>query len=65
MLANGSTRFKVGLQSLTAQSIMEAELVAAALTMKEAVFCSKIQHSTAPAIVHTVKTGVNAPRGGL
>ena len=33
--------FKVGLQELTAQSTMEAELVAAALAMKdEAVFCS-------------------------
>ena len=33
--------FKVGLQGLTAQSTMEAELVAAALAMKgEAVYCS-------------------------
>ena len=41
MLANGHISFKMGLQSLNAQStIMEAELVTAALTMKEAVFCS-------------------------
>ena len=38
-LSNGPVSFKVGLQGLTAQSTMEAELVAAALTMKEAVFC--------------------------
>ena len=39
MLADGPISFKMGLQGLTAQSAMEAELVAAALTMKEAVFC--------------------------
>ena len=38
-LANARVSFKVGLQGLTAQSTMEAELVAAALAMKEAVFC--------------------------
>ena len=38
MLANGPISFKVGLQSLTAQSTMEAELVAAATTMKESIF---------------------------
>ena len=32
----------MGLQGQTAQSTMEAELVAAALTMKEAVFCSNM-----------------------
>ena len=37
--ANAPIIFKVGLQGLTAQSMMEAELVAAALTMKEPVFC--------------------------
>ena len=42
MLANGPNTFKVGLQSLTAQSTMEAELVAAALTTKEAAFCSNM-----------------------
>ena len=42
MLVNGPISFKVGLQSLTAQSTMEAELTATALTMKEAVFCSKM-----------------------
>ena len=42
MLANAQIGFKVGLQGLTAQSTMEADLVAAALAMKEAVFCSNI-----------------------
>ena len=42
MLANAPISFKVGLQGLTAQSTMEAALVAAALTMKEAVFCSNM-----------------------
>ena len=39
MFANGPISFKVGLQSLTAQSIMEAELVAAATERKESLFC--------------------------
>ena len=40
-LTDAPTIFKVGLQGLTAQSAVEAELVAAALAMKdEAVFCS-------------------------
>ena len=34
MLASGLISFKVGLQSLTAQSTIESELVTAALTMK-------------------------------
>ena len=34
-LANAPVSFKVGLQGLTAQSTMEAELVDAALAMKE------------------------------
>ena len=38
LVSNGLVSFKVGLQRLTAQSTMEAELVAAALTTKEAVF---------------------------
>ena len=38
MLANGPISFKVGLQS-TAQSTMEAELVAAATAMKDSLFC--------------------------
>ena len=42
MLANVPIKFKVGLQGLTAQSTMEAEIVAAALAMKEAVFSSNI-----------------------
>ena len=37
MLSNGPISLKVGIQGLTAQSTMEAELVAVALTMKEAV----------------------------
>jgi len=41
-LSNAPVSFNVGLQALTAQSTMEAELVAAALTMKEAVFCSNM-----------------------
>ena len=35
MLTNGPISVKVGLQSLTAQSKMEAELLAAALIMKK------------------------------
>ena len=42
MLSNGPISFKVGIQGLTAQSTMEAEMVAAALAMKEAVFCSNM-----------------------
>ena len=41
-LANAAVSFKVGLQGLTTQSTMGAELVAAALAMKEAVFCSNM-----------------------
>ena len=41
-LSNGPVSFKVGLQGLTAQSTMEAELVTAALTMKDTVFCSNM-----------------------
>ena len=41
-LANAPVSFKVGLQGLTAQSTIEAELVAAALAMTEAVFCSNM-----------------------
>ena len=40
LFSNAPVSFKVGLQGLTAQSTMEAELVAAALAMKDAVFCS-------------------------
>ena len=39
MLANGSISFKARRQGLIAQTTTEAELVAAALTMKETVFC--------------------------
>ena len=42
MLSNGPISFKVGIQELTAQSTMEAELVAAALTMKKSVICSNM-----------------------
>ena len=40
MLANAPMSFRSGLQGLTAMSTMEAELVASALAMMEAVFCS-------------------------
>ena len=42
MLANAPISFKVGLQGLAAQSMMEAELVAEAPTMKGAVPCSSM-----------------------
>ena len=42
MLANSPMSSRSGLQSLTAMSTMEAELVASALAMKEAVFCSNL-----------------------
>ena len=42
MLSNGPISFKVGIQGLTTQSTMEAELVAAPVTMKETVFCSSM-----------------------
>ena len=42
MLANAQMSFRSGLQGLTAMSTMEAELVASALAMKEAVFCSNM-----------------------
>ena len=41
-LANAPTSFKMGLQRVTSQSAMEAELAGAVLTMKEAVFCSNM-----------------------
>ena len=42
MLSDGPISFKVGIQKITAQSTTKAELVAAALTMKEAVFCNNM-----------------------
>ena len=42
MMSNGPVSFKEGLQGITAQSTLEAELVAAALAMKEAVFCANM-----------------------
>ena len=42
MLANALISSKAGLQGLTAQSTMKAELVAAVLAVKEAVFCSNM-----------------------
>ena len=42
MLSNCPISFKVDIQGFTAQPTMGAELVAATLTMKEAVFCSNI-----------------------
>ena len=42
MLANAPLSFNSGLQGPTAMSTTEAELVASALAMKEAVFCSNM-----------------------
>ena len=42
MLANGAISSNVGLQGLIAQLTIEVELVAAALTMKEAVLCKSM-----------------------
>ena len=42
MLSKAPISFKSGIQSLTVMPTMEAELVASALTMKEAVFCSNM-----------------------
>ena len=42
MLANAPLSSKSGLQGPTAMSTMEAEMVASALAMKEAVFCSNM-----------------------
>ena len=42
MLAKAPVSFTSNLQSLTAMSTMEAELVASAFAMKEAVFCSNM-----------------------
>ena len=42
MLANAPMSFRSGLPGPTAISTMEAELVASALAMKEAVFCSNM-----------------------
>ena len=42
ILANAPLSFMSGLQGPTAMSTMEAELVASALAMKEAVFCSNM-----------------------
>ena len=39
MMAKAPVSFKSGLQSLTAMSTMEAELVAATLAMKKVIFC--------------------------
>ena len=41
MLSRAPVRFTSGVQSLTAMSTMEAELVTLALAIKEAVFCSR------------------------
>ena len=43
MLSKAPISFKSGIQSLITMSTMEAELVASALTMKEAVFCSNMK----------------------
>ena len=46
MFANSSISFDVGIQALTASSTVEVELVAAALTMKESVFCKRYDGGT-------------------
>ena len=40
LMSNGPVNFKFGLRGITAQSTTQAELVAAALTMREAVYCA-------------------------
>ena len=40
MMCNGPVSFKVGMQGIIAQSTMETEVVAAALAMKEAIYCA-------------------------
>ena len=42
MMCNGPVSLKVGMQGLPAQSTMEAELVAGALAMREAMFCQSM-----------------------
>ncbi|CAB1108749.1 unnamed protein product [Ectocarpus sp. CCAP 1310/34] len=42
MMSKAPVSFKFGLQSLTAMSTLEAELVAAALAMKETIFCTNM-----------------------
>ena len=42
MLSKAPVSFESGVQSLTAMSTMEVELVASALAMKEAVFCANM-----------------------
>ena len=42
MLSRAPVSFKSGVQSLTALSTMEAELVSSALAVKRAVFCSNM-----------------------
>ena len=42
MFCKAPVRFRSGVQSFTAMSTMEAELAAAALAIKEAVFCSNM-----------------------
>lgn len=42
MFLNDPVSFKVGLQGVTAQYTMEAELVAAKLTMKDSALCSNM-----------------------
>ena len=42
MMAKAPVSFKSGLQSLTAMSTLEAELIVAALAMEEEIFCTNI-----------------------
>ncbi|CAN0521246.1 unnamed protein product, partial [Laminaria digitata] len=51
--SNAPVCYKVGWQGLTAQSTVEAELVAAPLAMKESVFCSNTDEESG--IRHVVR----------
>ena len=59
-LSNAPVSFKVRLQGLTAQSTMQAEPVAAALAMKEAVFCfnmmTELGFGTTSTAYHCIST---------
>ena len=58
-LANGPFNFKLDLQMLTVQFTLEAELAAAALTMKGAVFCSNMIQQRAIYLVSTLLVAGN------
>ena len=60
MLANEPISSKVELQSLIVQSTMEAELMAAAIAMKELLFCSNLMMK-----LGCLKMGFKQGRSGL